>query len=71
MVRLSSADDVGRHYLIAVAAAAQYAIYPVWAGLSLTLGFPDKATTLTRCPHAVDNTDEGLPWAGTSGNIRG
>jgi hypothetical protein len=45
---LSSADDVGRHYLIAVAAAAQYAIYPVWVGLSLTLGFPDGATTLAR-----------------------
>jgi hypothetical protein len=45
---LSSADDVGRHYLIAVTAAAQYAIYPVWIGLSLTLGFPDGATTLAR-----------------------
>jgi hypothetical protein len=45
---LSSADDVGRHYLIAVTAAAQYAIYPVWVGLSLTLGFPDGATTLAR-----------------------
>jgi hypothetical protein len=40
---LSSADDVGRPYLIAVA-AAQYAMYPVWVGLSLTLGFPDAAT---------------------------
>jgi hypothetical protein len=45
---LSSADDVGRHYLIAVAAAAQYAIYPVWIGLSLALGFPDGTTTLAR-----------------------
>jgi hypothetical protein len=45
---LSSADDVGRHYLIAVAAAAQYALYPVWVGLSLALGFPDGTTTLAR-----------------------
>jgi hypothetical protein len=45
---LSSADDVGRHYMIAVAAAAQYAMYPVWIGLSLTLGFPEGTTTLAR-----------------------
>jgi hypothetical protein len=44
----SSADDVGRHYLIAVAAAAQYAIYPVWIGLALTLGFPEWPTTCAR-----------------------
>ena len=45
---LSSADDVGRHYLIAVAAAAQYAIYPVWIGLSLMLGFPAWPATRAR-----------------------
>jgi len=45
---LSSADDVGHNYLIAVAGAAQYAIYPTWFGLSLALGFADSATTLTR-----------------------
>jgi hypothetical protein len=32
----------------AVAAAAQYAIYPVWIGLSLTFGFPESPTTLAR-----------------------
>ncbi|MBX6342452.1 MAG: hypothetical protein IRY97_08340, partial [Thermomicrobiaceae bacterium] len=45
---LATADDVGRRDLIALAAAAQYAIIPTWLGLSLVLGFPDPATTLTR-----------------------
>jgi hypothetical protein len=57
---LSSADDVGRHYLIAVAAAAQYAIYPVWIGLSLTLGFPEGSTTLARLS-ALGINLTGLP----------
>jgi hypothetical protein len=45
---MSSADDVGHNYLIAVAGAAQYAIYPTWFGLSLALGFPDASTTTAR-----------------------
>lgn len=45
---MSSADDTGRNYLVAVAAAAQYAIYPTWIGLSIAIGFPDAQTTLTR-----------------------
>lgn len=52
---LSSADDVGHNYLIAVAGAAQYAIYPTWFGLSLALGFADSATTMTRAGTFVMN----------------
>lgn len=39
---LSSADDAGRRYLIGVAAAVQYAVYPAWFGICLALGFPAK-----------------------------
>jgi len=39
---LSSADDTGRRYLIGVAAAVQYAVFPVWFGIALVLGFPDR-----------------------------
>src|SRR5579884_2372930 len=45
---LASADDAGRRYLIGVAAAVQYAIYPVWFGISLVLGFPSKSVTVER-----------------------
>lgn len=38
---LSSADDAGRRYLIGVAAAVQFAIFPVWFGAALALGLPD------------------------------
>jgi hypothetical protein len=38
---LASADDTGRRYLIGVAAAVQYAVVPVWIGISLVRGFPD------------------------------
>lgn len=37
---LASADDAGRRYLIGVAAAVQYAVFPVWFGVSLVRGFP-------------------------------
>src|SRR5437868_5335440 len=37
---LASADDAGRRYLIGVAAAVQYAVFPVWLGTCLVLGFP-------------------------------
>jgi hypothetical protein len=37
---LSTADDIGRRYLIGVAAAVQLAIIPVWLGASLILGIP-------------------------------
>lgn len=39
---LSTADDTGRRYLIGVAAAVQYAVFPVWFGIALVLGFPDR-----------------------------
>jgi hypothetical protein len=45
---LSSADDTGRRYLIGVAAAVQYAVFPVWFGIALVLGFPDASTTESR-----------------------
>lgn len=44
----SSADDTGRRYLVGVAAAVQYAVFPVWFGIALVLGFPDRATTAER-----------------------
>jgi hypothetical protein len=37
---LSSADDAGRRYLIGVAAAVQFAIFPVWLGAAFMLGLP-------------------------------
>ena len=37
---LSIADDTGRRYLIGVAAAVQFAIFPVWLGAALVLGMP-------------------------------
>jgi hypothetical protein len=39
---LASADDAGRRYLIGVAAAVQYSVFPVWFGTSLVLGFPSR-----------------------------
>jgi hypothetical protein len=44
----SSADDAGRRYLIGVAAAVQYGVFPIWLGFSLIEGFPDQKTTLVR-----------------------
>lgn len=43
-----TADDAGRRYLIGVAAAVQYGIYPVWIGFCLVKGFPDGHVTATR-----------------------
>ena len=37
---LSCADDAGRRYLIGVAGAVQFAVFPVWFGLSLIIGAP-------------------------------
>jgi len=37
---LSCADDAGRRYLIGVAGAVQFAVFPVWFGLSLVVGMP-------------------------------
>jgi hypothetical protein len=37
---LASADDAGRRYLIGVAAAVQYAVFPVWVGTAVVHGFP-------------------------------
>lgn len=45
---LATADDAGRRYLIGVAAAVQYAVFPVWFGIALVLGFPDASTTWQR-----------------------
>lgn len=43
-----TADDAGRRYLIGVAAAVQYGVYPVWVGFCLVKGFPDWHTTASR-----------------------
>ncbi len=42
---LASADDAGRRYLIGVAAAVQYSVFPVWFGICLVHGFPDASLT--------------------------
>lgn len=43
-----TADDAGRRYLIGVAAAVQYGIFPVWFGSCLVLGFPPSGITIER-----------------------
>jgi hypothetical protein len=43
-----TADDAGRRYLIGVAAAVQFGVFPVWLGFSIVEGFPDRRTTLVR-----------------------
>jgi hypothetical protein len=43
-----TADDAGRRYLIGVAAAVQYGVYPAWFGFCLVKGFPDWHLTATR-----------------------
>jgi hypothetical protein len=43
-----SADDAGRRYLIGVAAAVQYGIFPVWFGSCLARGFPPVGITAER-----------------------
>jgi hypothetical protein len=37
---LSITDDAGRRYLIGVAAAVQFAVFPVWFGAAMVLGLP-------------------------------
>jgi uncharacterized membrane protein len=37
---LATADIAGRRELIAIAAAAQFAVYPAWFGIMLVFGFP-------------------------------
>jgi len=44
----SAADDAGRRYLIGVAAAVQFAIFPVWFGEAFVLGLPAKSIWLER-----------------------
>ncbi len=43
-----TADDAGRRYLIGVAAAVQYGIFPVWFGSCLAHGFPQPNITAER-----------------------
>lgn len=45
---LATADLSGRREFIAMAAAAQFATFPAWFGISLVLGFPDSKTTTWR-----------------------
>lgn len=45
---LDTADKSGRREFIAVAAAAQFATFPAWFGISLIVGFPDSQTTMWR-----------------------
>jgi hypothetical protein len=45
---LSTADDTGRRYLIGVAAAVQFAIFPVWLGAASVIGLPARAMLVNR-----------------------
>jgi hypothetical protein len=45
---LSCADDAGRRYLIGVAGAVQFAVFPVWLGLALVSGLPEKQVVAER-----------------------
>jgi hypothetical protein len=45
---LSCADDAGRRYLIGVAGAVQFAVFPAWFGLSFVLGMPSREIALNR-----------------------
>lgn len=45
---LSTADDTGRRYLIGVAAAVQFAIFPAWLGAATILGLPSRLIVATR-----------------------
>jgi uncharacterized membrane protein len=40
---LLTADDAGRRYLIGVAAAVQFAVFPVWLGAATIIGVPDRS----------------------------
>ncbi|MDP9052821.1 MAG: hypothetical protein M3N93_00740 [Acidobacteriota bacterium] len=40
---LSTADDAGRRYLIGVAAAVQFAVFPAWLGAACIIGLPAPA----------------------------
>jgi hypothetical protein len=53
---LGSADDAGRRYLIGVAAAVQYSVFPVWFGICLVQGFPDASLIVQRIGTFALNT---------------
>lgn len=50
-----TADDAGRRYLIGVAAAVQYGVFPVWFGFCLVKGFPDARTVSLRLTEFLIN----------------
>ena len=52
---LASADDAGRRYLIGVAAAVQYAVFPVWFGTCIVHGFPAVPVIMERVGTFVIN----------------
>ena len=51
----SIADDTGRRYLIGVAAAVQFAIFPVWFGAALVMGLPGHEVLYSRLLSFVIN----------------
>jgi len=74
---LATADDIGRRYLIGVAAAVQLAIIPVWLGASLILGIPSHDILYPRLLSFLINLTTisasalvayaALHWSGTWG----
>jgi hypothetical protein len=52
---LSTADDAGRRYLVGVAAAVQFAIFPAWLGAASILGLPSRSILTERVATFVLN----------------
>jgi hypothetical protein len=52
---LSTADDAGRRYVIGVAAAVQFAIFPVWFGAASIIGLPARSVIVGRMASFVIN----------------
>lgn len=52
---LSAADDAGRRYLIGVAAAVQFAIFPAWFGAASVIGLPGRTVLMTRAASFLVN----------------
>jgi hypothetical protein len=52
---LSTADDAGRRYLIGVAAAIQFAVFPVWFGIASIIGLPARSVMVGRISTFVVN----------------
>lgn len=48
LAAVADADEVGRRQLIGLAMAYPFVKFPVWMGIALIQGFPDRTTTFSR-----------------------